>query len=77
LVLVEDDATPYTGVDDGGTAGESLATDDGCTTYTAASADAVTGKIAVIMGTCTQKNIGTKRCYSCNNNYVMLQKTVQ
>jgi hypothetical protein len=24
LVLVEDDATPYTGVDDGGTAGESL-----------------------------------------------------
>jgi hypothetical protein len=54
LVLVEDDATPYTGVDDGGTAGESLATDDGCTTYTAASADAVTGKIAVIMrGTCT------------------------
>jgi hypothetical protein len=49
LVLVEDDATPYTGVDDGGTAGESLATDDGCTTYTAASADAVTGKIAVIM----------------------------
>jgi extracellular elastinolytic metalloproteinase len=54
LVLVEDDGTPYTGVDDGGTAGPSPATDDGCTTYTAASADAVTGKIAVIMrGTCT------------------------
>jgi extracellular elastinolytic metalloproteinase len=54
LVLVEDDGTPYTGVDDGGTAGESFATEDGCTTYTAASAAAVEGKIAVIMrGTCT------------------------
>jgi hypothetical protein len=51
LVLVEDDATPYTGVNSGEVqgAGESLDTDDGCTSYTAASAEAVKGKIAVIM----------------------------
>jgi extracellular elastinolytic metalloproteinase len=55
LVLVEDDATPYTGVNSGEPqgAGESLATDDGCTNYTAASAEAVKGNIAVIMrGAC-------------------------
>jgi hypothetical protein len=36
LVLVEDDATPYTGVNSGEVqgAGESLDTDDGCTSYT-------------------------------------------
>ena len=54
LVLVEDDGTPYTGLDDGGTAGPSPETNDGCTTYTAAKALAVKGKIAVIMrGVCT------------------------
>jgi hypothetical protein len=43
LVLSEDDATPYTGVNSGEVqgAGESLDTDDGCTSYTAASAEAV------------------------------------
>jgi hypothetical protein len=43
LVLAEDDATPYTGVNSGEVqgAGESLDTDDGCTSYTAASAEAV------------------------------------
>jgi hypothetical protein len=50
LVLVEDDASPYTElILEVQGAGESLDTDDGCTSYTAASAEAVEGKIAVIM----------------------------
>ncbi|ARV06397.1 hypothetical protein BTO04_06630 [Polaribacter sp. SA4-10] len=54
LVLVQDDMTPYTGLNDGGTAGESLDPSDGCTAYTAASAAAVAGNIAVIRrGACT------------------------
>ena len=54
LVLVQDDMTPYTGLNDGGTAGESLDPSDGCTAYTTASAAAVAGNIAVIRrGACT------------------------
>jgi hypothetical protein len=50
LVLAEDDATPYTGVNSGEVqgAGESLDTDDGCTSYTAASAEAVRVRLLLL-----------------------------
>jgi hypothetical protein len=54
LVLVQDDMTPYAGLNNGndpsGAAGTSASEDptDGCTTYTTASAAAVMGNIAVI-----------------------------
>ena len=54
LVLAQDDGLPYTGQEDGGTAGPSPATDDGCTAYTTANALAVKGKIVIVRrGVCT------------------------
>jgi extracellular elastinolytic metalloproteinase len=55
LVLVEDDGTPYTGLNSTSPEGAAASpdTNDGCTNYTAASTAAVNGKIVVIMrGNC-------------------------